>query len=290
MTPLTRTGLLAAVLSAAGAAALAPRAAAAPDGAAAGAGPAAALVPGRRRLDSTPLVADPSSTARNVVRAPNPQVVPLSVRGAPTQSVALQSWESASGDQVALIAGDGGFYTDSSLHIRGSTRNGESARQPLMILSSDGTQKWSLGLDSSDRPANDSFFLGRVNGGTVIDVLFVKSYSPTQHAVGINLIPPPRAGLAVSGWDNSVDAPSLLLRVGVRQTGEAVRVVDSGGFTRAAIRSDGSIVTPRLRVTQPFPPRERSSPGDRGDIAWDSGYVYVCIAKNRWRRAQLLDW
>jgi hypothetical protein len=281
VTQLTRTGLVAAVLSAAGAAALAPAAAAAP---------IASVAPGRRRLDSTPLFADPSSTARNVVRAPNPQVVPLSVRGAATQSVALQTWETAAGDPVALVAGDGGIYTDSSLHIRGSTRNGQSARQPLMILSSDGTQKWSLGLDSSDRPANDSFFLGRVNGDTVIDVLFVKSYSPTQHAVGINLIPPPRAGLAVSGWDNSVDAPSLLLRVGVRQTGEAIRVVDSGGFTRAAIRSDGSIVTPRLRVTQPFPPRERTSPGDRGDIAWDSGYVYVCIAKNRWRRAQLADW
>jgi hypothetical protein len=281
MAQLTRTGLVAAVLSAAGAAALAPAAAAAP---------LAALAPGRRRLDSTPLYADPSSTARNVVRAPNPQVVPLSVRGAATQSVALQTWESSGGDPVALVAGDGGIYTDSSVHIRGSTRNGQSARQPLMILSSDGTQKWSLGLDSSDRPANDSFFLGRVNGDTVIDVLFVKSYSPTQHAVGINLIPPPRAGLAVSGWDNSADAPSLLLRVGVRQFGEAIRVVDSGGVTRAAIRSDGSIVTPRLRVTTPFPPRERTSPGERGDIAWDSGYVYVCIAKNRWRRAQLADW
>lgn len=281
MSVLTRQRLVAAVFSAAGAAALAP---------AAGAATRAAASPAARALDGNPLVADPSTAARNTVRAPNPQVVPLSVRGAATQSVALQSWQDSGGTELASIGSDGGLYTSSSLHIQGSTRNGQSERQPLAIFSSDNVQKWSLGLDSSDRPANDGFFIGRVSDQTVIDVIYLKSYAPAQNAVGINFIPPPRAGLAVSGWDGSADAPTLLLRVGARQLGEAVRVVDSGGTTRAAIRSDGSTVTTRLRVTDPFPPRTSRSAGDRGDIAWDGGYVYVCIARNRWRRASLADW
>ena len=281
VTQLTRTGLLAAVFSAAGAAKLAS---------AASAGGLAAAAPAARSLDSSPIWADPSTTARNTVQAPNPQVVPLSIRGAATQSVALQSWQSATGAELAAIGSDGGLYTSSSLHIQGSTRNGQSEHQPLAIFSSDGTEKWSLGLDSSDRPANDGFFVGRVDGQSVIDVLYLKSYTPTQNAVGVNFVPPPRAGLAVSGWDNTVDAPTLLIRVGVRQLGEAIRVIDSGGTTRAALRADASLIVTRLRISEPLPPRSRLSAGAKGDISWDGGWVYVCVAKNRWRRAQLTDW
>ena len=284
MTAHTRTSLMVGGLAAVSAAIFSQVAGAAGRSATAQVGGAAS------RTDSTPLFADPSTTARNVVRAPNAQVVPLSVRGAATQSVALQRWDDVDGNGLASIASDGGLYTGSSLHIQGSTRNGQSERQPLAIFSSDGVEKWSLGLDSSDRPANDGFFLGRVDGQTVIDVLFVKTYAPTQNAVGINLIPPPRASLAVSGWDGTADAPTLLLRVGVRQLGEAIRVIDSSGATRAALRSDGSLVVPRLRVSEPLPPRTTRSSGEKGDISWDAGNVYVCIARNRWRRASLSDW
>ena len=278
---LTRSRLVVALFSAGAAAALAPAA-----GAASRVGVAAAA----SRLDGIPLVADPSSTARNTVHAPNAQVVPLSVRGAATQSVALQRWDDSDGNGLASIGSDGGLYTSSSLHIQGSTRGGQSERQPLAIFSSDGVEKWSLGLDSSDRPANDGFFLGRVDGQTVIDVLYVKTYTTTQNAVGVNFVPPPRASLAVSGWDGTADAPTLLLRVGMRQLGEAIRVIDSSGATRAALRSDGSLVVPRLRVSEPLAPRTARSSGEKGDISWDAGHVYVCIARNRWRRASLSDW
>lgn len=279
---LTRTRLVAAVFSAAGAAGLA--------GAAAPLAAAGRSAGAARALDGIPLVADPSTAARNTVRAPNPQVVPLSVRGAATHSVALQSWQDANGAELAAIGSDGGLYTSSSLHIQGTTRNGRSERQPLVLFGSDGVEKWSLGLDSSDRPANDGFFIGRVAGQTVYDTIFLKSYTPSQIAVGVNFVPPPRASLAVSGWDGSRDAPAVLIRIGAGQTGEALRVIDSGGTTRAAIRSDASLAVPRIKITEPLPPRTSRAGGERGEIAWDAGYVYVCIARNRWRRAQLADW
>lgn len=284
MTGHTRTSLVAGGLAAVGAAIFSPAAGAA------GRAETAVRRGAASHLDSSFLYTDPSTAARNTVHAPNPQVVPLTVRGAATHSVALQRWEDSGGNELASIGSDGGLYTNSSLHIQGTTSNGQSQHQPLMIYSSDGVEKWSLGLDSSDRPANDGFFLGRVDGQRVIDVIYVKSYGPTQNAVGVNLIPPPPSGLAVSGWDGSVGAPTLLLRVGAGQTGEAVRVIDSSGATRAAIRSDGSLVASRLRVAEPLPPARSSASGTKGDISWDAGYMYVCVARNRWRRAKLSDW
>lgn len=33
-----------------------------------------------------------------------------------------------------------------------------------------------------------------------------------------------------------------------------------------------------------------TSTGNAGDIAWDSSYVYVCVATNTWKRAALTTW
>jgi FKBP-type peptidyl-prolyl cis-trans isomerase FkpA len=35
--------------------------------------------------------------------------------------------------------------------------------------------------------------------------------------------------------------------------------------------------------------KEASSSGDTAQIAWDSDYIYVCVAPNTWKRAELLD-
>ena len=37
-------------------------------------------------------------------------------------------------------------------------------------------------------------------------------------------------------------------------------------------------------------PATASSAGSEGDIRFDSGYVYVCIATNTWKRAALTTW
>lgn len=38
------------------------------------------------------------------------------------------------------------------------------------------------------------------------------------------------------------------------------------------------------------PPATSSSPGVPGTIAWDAGYLYVCIATDTWVRAALESW
>jgi len=37
-------------------------------------------------------------------------------------------------------------------------------------------------------------------------------------------------------------------------------------------------------------PASAAAAGTQGDIAWDSGYVYVCVADNTWKRSALTSW
>lgn len=38
------------------------------------------------------------------------------------------------------------------------------------------------------------------------------------------------------------------------------------------------------------PPGAATDPGNAGDIAWDTDYIYVCVANNTWKRANLGGW
>jgi len=52
----------------------------------------------------------------------------------------------------------------------------------------------------------------------------------------------------------------------------------------AALDVDGD-----LRVRRSSSPAA-NDPCDVGQMAWDAGYVYVCVDANTWRRAQLLTY
>ena len=45
-----------------------------------------------------------------------------------------------------------------------------------------------------------------------------------------------------------------------------------------------------IRVRTAKTPASAGAAGNAGDIAWDSGFVYVCVATNTWVRAALATW
>ncbi|MNW50750.1 hypothetical protein D3C74_282100 [compost metagenome] len=45
-----------------------------------------------------------------------------------------------------------------------------------------------------------------------------------------------------------------------------------------------------IRIRESKTPASSNSPGNKGDIAWDDKYVYVCIAKDTWKRTELSSW
>jgi hypothetical protein len=45
-----------------------------------------------------------------------------------------------------------------------------------------------------------------------------------------------------------------------------------------------------LRLRTAKTPASATDSGNAGDICWDAGYVYVCVAANTWKRAALTSW
>jgi hypothetical protein len=37
-------------------------------------------------------------------------------------------------------------------------------------------------------------------------------------------------------------------------------------------------------------PASSSASGTTGDVVWDSGFLYVCVAANTWKRVALATW
>lgn len=45
-----------------------------------------------------------------------------------------------------------------------------------------------------------------------------------------------------------------------------------------------------VRIRTAKTPANAGAAGDAGDVAWDSNYVYVCVATNTWKRSPLASW
>lgn len=54
--------------------------------------------------------------------------------------------------------------------------------------------------------------------------------------------------------------------------------------------ANNATIGKNIIISTPSVPSTNSSSGITGQIAWDSGYVYVCVANNAWKRAALSTW
>lgn len=83
------------------------------------------------------------------------------------------------------------------------------------------------------------------------------------------------------------------LVIGTTSVGTDVKVLVGGvntanvvaTFTQRAMTVSGNTV-----LHNNYVPGSASSSGTAGQIVWDSGYVYVCVANNTWKRANLSTW
>jgi hypothetical protein len=50
------------------------------------------------------------------------------------------------------------------------------------------------------------------------------------------------------------------------------------------------VITNRLGISSTNVPTLANSAGTTGQVTWDSDYLYVCIATNTWKRANLVAW
>ena len=63
------------------------------------------------------------------------------------------------------------------------------------------------------------------------------------------------------------------------------------GFDAGNIDVSGSIeVGGNLTIDNNYVPSANSALGQAGQIVWDTNYIYVCVAANSWKRANLAAW
>ena len=69
-------------------------------------------------------------------------------------------------------------------------------------------------------------------------------------------------------------------------------VVDSNKdiATLRDITASGRLIAGQLRVTTTTAPSSYTYSGTKGEIAYDTNYVYICVANNSWRRSPLAIW
>ncbi len=46
----------------------------------------------------------------------------------------------------------------------------------------------------------------------------------------------------------------------------------------------------KVRVRTAKTPSSHTDTGNQGDICWDSGFIYICIATNSWKRVAIASW
>jgi hypothetical protein len=81
--------------------------------------------------------------------------------------------------------------------------------------------------------------------------------------------------------DQTVQATRLIFDAG---SGKALFGVGANtGNPTASFDADGY----NIRIRDDNTPASSSAAGNKGEIRWDSGYIYVCVATNTWKRATL---
>lgn len=72
-------------------------------------------------------------------------------------------------------------------------------------------------------------------------------------------------------------------------------MADGGGYFAGDLKVAGTITAAATsaasaRWTAPPVPATAAAAGTTGDIAWDTGFIYVCTATNTWKRVAIATW
>lgn len=81
------------------------------------------------------------------------------------------------------------------------------------------------------------------------------------------------------------------LRTAFTKVNENFIAITDIGFDAGNISVSGSIeIGGNLSIDNNYVPTANTSPGQAGQIVWDDSHVYICVAANSWKRANLAAW
>ena len=104
----------------------------------------------------------------------------------------------------------------------------------------------------------------------------------------------PAAPLELSAiWnDNTTDLSALKISITDTLSGAGSKPlqISVGGSDKLALSKAGDLTISGKLNLPSQPPASETAPGTAGDVAWDTGFVYICVANNTWKRAALAGW
>jgi hypothetical protein len=150
-----------------------------------------------------------------------------------------------------------------------NTSNGASASTDFVATADNGddsTYYINMGIDGSGHAVPDWFEGDEVNSG----YLYVVGYDAAGPSTG-------NVGNLLIGSTNG----QVKTFVGNTASANVITTVTTTGLT---------VNRGNLTVSNGNAPTTAGSQGTAGQFAWDANYVYVCVAANTWKRANLSTW
>lgn len=123
------------------------------------------------------------------------------------------------------------------------------------------------------------------DGATLLGAMYF-AYSPSKGASQLIL-----EAVPFSGFDSTVN---MIARGTTSKAGTVKFQVsdNSGGTTKNLTFSTAKLQvdTDTINISTSKTPASASATCSTGDISWDSGFIYVCVATNTWKRSALSTW
>ncbi|MBK9580261.1 MAG: hypothetical protein IPO40_24615 [Fibrobacteres bacterium] len=186
-------------------------------------------------------------------------------------------------NSLPLIFGTTGVNEAVSVNNSGNLGVGtNSANTPIEVSKSDTNTTITTGNNSAIRVTNTN-----TTNDNMSEVAFT-----TNDTGGTNLRVASVVGVNIS---HTVGAMSGALAFLTRSAGtfaERMRL-SAAGFLGLGTNNPTAMLDVNsdiIRIRTAKTPASASATGNAGDICWDSGFIYICVATNTWERAPIASW
>ena len=96
--------------------------------------------------------------------------------------------------------------------------------------------------------------------------------------------------IAVNTGSAPNDGTGATIRDAFTQVNSNFSNYETVGIPTVNLVATGTIQGASFVVGNTYVPSTASATGTIGQISWDSGNIYVCVATNTWKRATLASW
>lgn len=227
--------------------------------------------------------------------------VRLNTSGAPEQLAVRSTDEDNSA--IGFVGQESDKGTVKITHNKSSTSDA-NASGVSVSLSGTGTAAKGIYIDAPDGGTTGNLIQARNNGadkfvvdkdGVLTKNAYIKSTGLNNDVLRVDASDGSRLARLVEtggghGWfevDNSTGVAQALFRA---DGGDNYLLTGNFGLGISGPTAKLDINGDILRLRSSKTPATATATGNAGDIAWDSNYIYVCVATNTWKRTALSSW